>query len=69
MCVCVEEVRASHHVLTELQRLGNRHGLGERTSFELDRVSVGPQPFALTAAILHNRQLGNPGRRLTTYDH
>ena len=25
--------------------------------------------LALTAAILHNWQLGNPGRRLTAYDH
>jgi hypothetical protein len=25
--------------------------------------------LALTAAILHNWQLGTPGRRLTAYDH
>ncbi len=39
-----EEVGASHDVLTELGRFRDRHGLGDRPSFELDCVSVGRQP-------------------------
>jgi hypothetical protein len=43
-----------------------RHG-GRTLSGLVSRIA---RPLlALTAVILHNRQTGNPGRRLTAYDH
>ena len=43
-----------------------RHG-GRTLSGLVSRIAR--RLLALTAAILHNWQLGNPGRRLTAYDH
>jgi hypothetical protein len=43
-----------------------RHG-GRTLTGLLSRIAR--RLLALTAVILHNSQLGNPGRRLTAYDH
>lgn len=43
-----------------------RHG-GRTLTGLISRIAR--RLLALTAAILHNWQLGNPGRRLTAYDH
>jgi hypothetical protein len=43
-----------------------RHG-GRTLAGLISRIAR--RLLALTAAILHNWQLGNPGRRLTAYDH
>jgi len=43
-----------------------RHG-GRTLTGVISRIAR--RLLALTAAILHNWQLGNPGRRLTAYDH
>jgi len=43
-----------------------RHG-GRTLAGLVSRIAR--RPLAPTAAILHNWQLGNPGRRLTAYDH
>ena len=48
------------------QLLLERHG-GRTLPGLVSRVAR--RLLALTAAILHNWQLGNPGRRLTAYDH